>query len=58
MQWSKKFETTEHFNLFMSNKYLLEKEMATHASILTWKITWTEKYDELQSLELKESDTT
>ena len=32
--------------------------MATHASILTWKIPWTEKYDELQSLELKESDTT
>ena len=42
----------------MSNKYLLEKEMATHSSILTWKIPWTEKFDELQSLESKESDTT
>ena len=27
----------------------LEKEMATHASILTWKIPWTEEPDGLQS---------
>ena len=28
----------------------LEKEMATHSSILTWKIPWTEKPDSLQSM--------
>ena len=27
----------------------LEKEMATHSSILAWKIPWTEKLGELQS---------
>ena len=29
---------------------LLEKEMATHSSILAWKIPWTEKPDKLQSM--------
>ena len=29
---------------------LLEKEMATHPSILAWKIPWTEEPDELQSM--------
>ena len=28
---------------------LLEKEMATHSSILAWKNPWTEKPDRLQS---------
>ena len=28
----------------------LEKEMATHSSILAWKISWTEEPGELQSL--------
>ena len=28
---------------------LLQKEMATHSSILAWKIPWTEKPDGLQS---------
>ena len=28
----------------------LEKEMATHSSILTWKILWTEEPGELQSM--------
>ena len=27
----------------------LEKEMATHSSILAWKISWTEEPDGLQS---------
>ena len=27
----------------------LEKEMATHSSILAWKIPWTEKRGRLQS---------
>ena len=29
----------------------LEKEMATHSSILAWEIPWTEKPGGLQSLE-------
>ena len=29
---------------------LLEKEMATHSSTLTWKIRWTEKPGQLQSM--------
>ena len=28
----------------------LEKEMATHSSILAWRITWTEDPDGLQSM--------
>ena len=35
-----------------------EKEMATHSSILAWKIPWTEKPGRLQSMGLQESDTT
>ena len=37
---------------------LLEKEMATHSSILVWKILWTEEPGRLQSMGLKELDTT
>ena len=36
----------------------LEKEMATHSSILAWKIPWTEEPGGLQSMESQESDTT
>ena len=31
----------------------LEKEMATHSSILVWRIPWTEEPGGLQSTELK-----
>ena len=33
----------------------LEKEMATHASILAWKISWTEEPGSLQSMGSQES---
>ena len=36
----------------------LEKEMATHSSILAWKIPWTEEPGRLQSMRLQESDMT
>ena len=36
----------------------LEKEMANHSSILAWEIPWMEEPGGLQSLGLKESDTT
>ena len=32
---------------------LLEKEMATHSSILAWKIPWTKEPDRLQSMGLQ-----
>ena len=35
----------------------LEKEMAIHSSILTWKIPWTEKPLELQSKGVRRSQT-
>ena len=31
----------------------LEKQMATHSSILTWKIPWTEEPSGLQSMGLQ-----
>ena len=44
------------------NNYVLdtgmEKEMGTHASILAWRIPWTEEPDGLQSVGSQESDTT
>ena len=36
----------------------LEKEMATHSSILVWEIPWTEEPGGLQPLRLQESDMT
>ena len=36
----------------------LEKEMATHSSILAWEIPWPEKPGGLQSIGLQESDMT
>ena len=36
----------------------LEKGMATHSSILAWRISWTEDPGGLQSMGLQESDTT
>ena len=35
----------------------LEKEMATHSSILFWEIAWTEEPGWLQSMRLQESQT-
>ena len=35
-----------------------EEEMATHSSILAWRIPWTKDPDKLQSNGRKESDTT
>ena len=36
----------------------LEKEMATHSSILAWRILWTEGPGGLQSMGSQELDTT
>ena len=37
---------------FLGREDPLEKEMATHSSILAWKILWTEEPDGLQSVRL------
>jgi len=39
-------------------KIPLEKEMATHSSLLSWRIPWTEKPDGLQSMGSQASDMT
>ena len=36
----------------------LKKEMATHSSILAWKVPWTEESGGLQSIVLQKSDIT
>ena len=38
---------------FLGQKGLLEKGMATHYSILAWRIPWTEKPGGLQSMGLQ-----
>ena len=43
---------------FLRQEDPLEKEMATHSSILAWTIPWTEEPGGLQFVGCKESDTT
>ena len=38
---------------FLGQEDPLEKEMATHSSILAWRIPWTEEPGRLQSMELQ-----
>ena len=56
------FAVTLHLGNFLFFKaqfsVILEKEMATHSSILAWRILWTEELGGLQSTGRKESDTT
>ena len=37
---------------------LLEKDMATHSSIIAWEFQWTEEPGRLQSMGSQELDTT
>ena len=43
----------ETWVLSLAQEDPLEKEMATHSSILAWKIPWTEKPGRLQSMGLQ-----
>ena len=43
---------------FLGQENPLEKKMATHCSILVWEVTWTEEPGRLQSMVLRELDTT
>ena len=40
--WKTRFQS-------LGREDLLEKEMATHSSVLAWKISWTEEPGRLQS---------
>ena len=60
-QWFKKKKKNP--SAMQETQYLgqedpLEEEMATHSSILTWEIPWTEEPDSLLSWSCKESDST
>ena len=50
--------TWETWVQFLDQEDALEKEIATHSSILAWKIPWTEEPGRLQSMGLQELDTT
>ena len=45
-------EYIKNHNLYTLKGWILEKEMATHSSILAWKSPWTEEPGGLQSMEL------
>ena len=56
---SKRVSQQERMNKAMQNlKYVRksEKEMATHSSLLAWRIPWTEEPGRLQSMGSQESD--
>ena len=40
----------ETYVRFLDKEDLLEKGMATHSSILAWRIPWTEETGEVQSM--------
>ena len=42
----------------LGRKDPLEKEMATHSSILAWRILWTEEPGRLQSMGVQKLDRT
>ena len=46
-------ETQEIWVEFLGQEDPLEKEMATHSSILPWEIPWTEEPGGLQSMVLQ-----
>ena len=47
----------EDHHSILSQEDPLEKEKATHSSILAWKIPWTEEPGRLQSMGSKKSQT-
>ena len=53
-QWVKKQPATQQTQEIRVQSLgwedLLEKEMATHSSVLAWKIPWTEERGRLQSM--------
>ena len=50
MQETQETRVQRHGVLFLGQEDPLEEEMATHSSILPWRIPWTEEPDGLQSI--------
>ena len=58
-QWVKNQPATQETRVgSLGQEHPLEKEMATHCSILAWEIPWTEERGGLQSMGSQESDMT
>ena len=58
-QWVKNLPAMQEKQVrFLGQEDPLEEGMATHSSILAWRIPWTEEPGRLQSMGLQESDTT
>jgi len=58
-QWVKNLPAMQEKQVrFLGREDPLEEGMATHSSILAWRIPWTEEPGRLQSMGLQESDTT
>ena len=49
-EWSSNAENAGDLGSIPGSEDPLEKEMATHFSILAWRIPWTEEPDGLQSM--------
>ena len=53
MQDISQIYTAEIFLNLVIPHFILEKEMATHSSILAWEILWTKEPAGLQSMQLQ-----
>ena len=57
IRWMDKDDAMYTYNgILLNHRKKLEKEMATHSSMLAWRIPWTEELGGLQSTGRKESD--
>ena len=55
MYWKSRYITYHNFSLdCIQEKVWREKAMATHSSILAWKIPWTKEPGRLQSMESRD----
>ena len=53
-QWVKNLPAMQETQvLSLSREYPLEEGMATHSSVLAWRIPWAEEPGELQSIVLQ-----
>ena len=54
---SLKYTVCAAYQQSLGQEDLLEKDMATHSSVLAWEIPWTEEPGELGSVGLQKSQT-
>ena len=57
LAWSERHPTADGITDIYTVLQPFRKEMATHSSILAWRIPWTAELGGLQSMGRKESDT-